>query len=133
MWFISRLVPGLTISFAARVWLAWAVLVIALATLIAGVRAFAKAQTTVDPRRPDASSCVVRNGIYRFTRNPMYLGMLLMLLSWALFLANSAAFLFLPVFVVFINRFQIEPEEHALREKFGEPYSAYLKSVRRWI
>jgi protein-S-isoprenylcysteine O-methyltransferase Ste14 len=133
MWMTSNLVPTLSFSFAGRDWFAWTVFVLALATMIAGVHAFSKAKTTVDPRHPETSTAVVANGVFRFTRNPMYLGMLLALLSWALFLSNVAAFLFLPLFVLFINRFQIRPEERALTAKFGEAYSAYRRSVRRWL
>jgi protein-S-isoprenylcysteine O-methyltransferase Ste14 len=133
MWVASNQLPALSFSFAGLVWLSWTVLVLALGTLTAGVHAFSKARTTVDPRHPESSSAVVANGVYRFTRNPMYLGMLLALLSWALFLSSVAAMLFLPVFVLFINRFQIRPEERALTAKFGEAYVSYLRSVRRWL
>lgn len=133
MWIAAKQIPTLSVTFAGQAWLAWTVLALALATLIAGVRAFSKARTTVDPRHPESSTAVVANGIYRFTRNPMYLGMLLALLSWALFLSNIVALVFLPLFVLFINRFQIRPEERALTAKFGEAYRSYVRSVRRWL
>ena len=133
MWIASKQIPTLSVTFAGRAWLAWTTLVLALVTLIAGVHAFSKARTTVDPRHPESSTAVVANGVYRFTRNPMYLGMLLALLSWALFLSNIAAVMFLPLFVLFINRFQIRPEERALTAKFGDAYRSYLRSVRRWL
>jgi protein-S-isoprenylcysteine O-methyltransferase Ste14 len=133
MWSTARLFPTLTASFTGRRWFASAVFAIAIAVLVAGVRAFAKANTTVNPHQPDTSSSVVTAGVYRFTRNPMYLGMLLALLSWAIVLSNAAAVVFLPLFVLFINRFQIRPEERALTAKFGDQYSAYLRTVRRWL
>jgi protein-S-isoprenylcysteine O-methyltransferase Ste14 len=133
MWATSRLLPALTFPVAGRLWLAGAVLALGLGTLVAGVLAFAKARTTVDPLHPDASTSVVTVGIYRLTRNPMYLGMLLALTSWSILLSNLAALVFLPAFVWFIDRFQIRPEERLLRRKFGEPYLSYLASVRRWI
>jgi len=133
MWGTAKLLPALTFPVAGRLWLAGAVLALGLATLVAGVLAFARARTTVDPLHPDASTSVVTVGIYRFTRNPMYLGMLLALTSWSILLSNAAALLFLPAFVLFINRFQIRPEERVLRVIFGEPYLAYLEKVRRWL
>jgi protein-S-isoprenylcysteine O-methyltransferase Ste14 len=75
----------------------------------------------------------VDSGIYRFTRNPMYLGMLLVLTAGAVYLGNLAAFAVLPVFVVCMNRLQICPEERFMQEKFGEAYRDYTARVRRWI
>ncbi len=100
---------------------------------LAGVVTFRRATTTVDPTRPDSASTLVTNGIYRTTRNPMYLGMLLILLGWAVWLAHPFSFLLLPLFVVYMNRFQIKPEERALRAKFGEAFNAYARAVRRWL
>jgi protein-S-isoprenylcysteine O-methyltransferase Ste14 len=75
----------------------------------------------------------VSGGIYRFTRNPMYLGRLLQLAGWAVFLSNALAALLLPVYVLYINRFQVQPEERALLERFGSEYAAYQQRVRRWL
>ena len=74
-----------------------------------------------------------RAGIYRLTRNPMYLGVLLLLLAWAIYLANVLTVLFLPAFVWYMGRYQIEPEEQALTSLFGPQYTAYAAQVRRWI
>lgn len=63
----------------------------------------------------------------------MYVGFLLMLAAWGVFLANVLSILLLPLFVVYLNQFQIIPEENALLVKFGDDYARYLKSVRRWI
>jgi protein-S-isoprenylcysteine O-methyltransferase Ste14 len=75
----------------------------------------------------------VDSGIYRFTRNPMYLGMLLVLTAGAVYLGNLAAFAVLPLFVLSMNRLQIRPEERFMREKFGDAYRDYAARVRRWI
>ncbi|HEV8366930.1 MAG TPA: isoprenylcysteine carboxylmethyltransferase family protein, partial [Pyrinomonadaceae bacterium] len=75
----------------------------------------------------------VSTGVYRFTRNPMYLGLLLTLLGWAAFLSNPASLLFVPIFVLYINRFQIKPEEQVLSSLFGAEYMAYKSRVRRWL
>lgn len=98
-----------------------------------GVAAFRRAGTTVNPMKPESSSSLVRSGIYSYTRNPMYLGFLLVLLAWALYLSHPAAFLFLPLYVLYMNRFQIEPEEQALASLFGEAFTTYASRVRRWL
>jgi protein-S-isoprenylcysteine O-methyltransferase Ste14 len=63
----------------------------------------------------------------------MYLGGLIMLIGWAIFLSNVLGFLFLPLYVLYINRFQIAPEERALTSLFGETYAAYHVRTRRWL
>lgn len=100
---------------------------------VAGVLAFKKNQTTVSPFTPERSSKLVVCGIYKLTRNPMYLGFFLALAGWAVLLSNLAAFVWLPVFVAYMNRFQIEPEERALKKHFAADYQAYMESVRRWL
>ncbi len=100
---------------------------------LAGVVRFRRAATTVNPTRPDNASSLVVSGIYRVTRNPMYLGMLLILTGWAVWLAHPFSLLMLPLFVVYLNRFQIRPEERALRAKFPEAFDTYARRVRRWL
>jgi protein-S-isoprenylcysteine O-methyltransferase Ste14 len=104
-----------------------------IAIALAGVVEFRRAHTTVDPTNPGKSTAVVSTGIYRRTRNPMYLGFLLLLVAWAVWLANAIAYAGPIVFWLYMNRFQIAPEERILRERFGAPYEAYLQSVRRWF
>jgi protein-S-isoprenylcysteine O-methyltransferase Ste14 len=99
---------------------------------LAGVLAFRRHRTTVNPMTPGKSSALVATGIYRLSRNPMYLGFLLLLGGWGVHLANAVALLWLPAFVVYMNRFQIQPEEQALTQRFGDQYLAYCRSVRRW-
>ena len=99
----------------------------------AGVSAFRRRDTTVNPMKPENAATIVTAGIYRVTRNPMYLGLAFVLLGWASYLANLAALLLLPVFVAYMTRFQIKPEERALQEKFGSSYADYTAAVRRWI
>jgi protein-S-isoprenylcysteine O-methyltransferase Ste14 len=94
---------------------------------------FWRAQTTPNPMKPSSASFLVTSGIYRFTRNPMYLGLALLLIGWALYLANVLAFLFLPAFTLYMNRFQIKPEERALTDRFGQTYLEYASRVNRWI
>lgn len=98
-----------------------------------GVWKFIRARTTIHPNQPEHSAVLVTTGIYRITRNPMYLGLLLMLAGGAVYLANGTAFVFLPGFVLCLNRWQIRPEERILREKFGGKFDEYARVVRRWL
>ncbi|HZF00092.1 MAG TPA: isoprenylcysteine carboxylmethyltransferase family protein [Planctomycetota bacterium] len=100
---------------------------------ILGVVAFRRARTTVNPMMPNTSSSLVMSGVYRITRNPMYLGFLLILLGWGAFLSNGPAFALLPFFVLYMSRFQIRPEERALESRFGGEFVSYRGRVRRWI
>lgn len=99
----------------------------------AGVIAFHKAETTVNPMTPEASSSIVQQGIYRHTRNPMYLGFLFVLVAWAVWLAAPWALLGPVLYVAWMTRFQILPEERALIERFGDDYRDYCRRTRRWI
>lgn len=94
---------------------------------------FRRARTTVNPTKPGSSSSLVPSGIYGRTRNPMHLGFLLILTGWAVCLATIVAFAFLPAFVLFMNRFQIAPEERALTSLLGEGFKAYCAEARRRI
>ena len=103
---------------------------VVLASGIVGLRA---ARTTVSPMRPDRSTVIVQSGIFHYTRNPIYLGLLLLLTAWAMRLWQPQSFVALPVFAAWIHRFQILPEERALRVKFGEAFDSYAGSTRRWL
>jgi protein-S-isoprenylcysteine O-methyltransferase Ste14 len=94
---------------------------------------FLEMRTTVNPMKPSSASSLVTSGIYRHTRNPMYLGMLFILVGWALYLANILTFLVLPAFILYMNQFQIKPEERALTARFGREYLEYMSQVHRWI
>ncbi|XZG69378.1 methyltransferase family protein [Chitinibacteraceae bacterium HSL-7] len=113
--------------------IAAAVALTGIAVALAGVRAFRAHKTTVNPMKPHDSSALVASGIYRHTRNPMYLGFLLVLVAWGIHLASWVALLMLPTFVAYMNRFQIIPEERALTARFGAAFAAYCQSVRRWL
>lgn len=98
-----------------------------------GVSEFRKTNTTLDPRFPERTSSLVTTGVYQISRNPMYLGFLLILIGWAFYLSHGFTFVFLPAFVCYINRFQIRPEENYMQSKFGDDYKRYTMSVRRWL
>jgi protein-S-isoprenylcysteine O-methyltransferase Ste14 len=100
---------------------------------VLGVLAFRRAGTTVDPMHPEQASALVVVGIYRITRNPMYLGLALMLLAWCVYLEVWAGLLIVALFILYMNRFQIVPEERALESRFGEDFRRYRQSVRRWL
>lgn len=94
---------------------------------------FFRAKTTVNPMRPEQASGLVTSGIYRFTRNPMYVGLLLLLIGFAILQGSLSALLLVPLFIVVLTRQQIIPEETILEAKFGHKYIDYKMSVRRWL
>ena len=132
MWCAASSVPVLDFRFPASFLSSASLALLGAVTCLSGVVSFRRAKTTVNPMRPDSTSSLVVAGIYKYTRNPMYLGFLLLLLGWATFLSNLAAFALLPAFVVYMNHFQIGPEERALRSLFPQEYHAYHATVRRW-
>jgi protein-S-isoprenylcysteine O-methyltransferase Ste14 len=133
MWFVAIELPSLTIALPWHQGLLVTIFGVGIFFLLAGLYEFQKAKTAVNPTRPDAASCVVSSGVYRISQNPMYVGFLLALTGWATFLAHLFPFLLLPVFVVYMNRFQISPEERVLSVKFGNEYDTYKQGVRRWL
>ncbi len=94
---------------------------------------FRRAKTTVDPRRPEQTRQLVTHGIYRVSRNPMYLALLLLVLAWSLLLAHALAFLGVPLCFFYLDRMPIRHEEQHLQRKFGPAYRNYQLRVRRWI
>jgi protein-S-isoprenylcysteine O-methyltransferase Ste14 len=108
--------------------------VVGLSFDLAGLLAFRASRTTVNPLRPERASALVTRGVYRITRNPMYVGMVFLLLAWGVYLAHWPALLLGPVaYVLYLTRFQIAPEERVLLGLFGEEYRAYMARVRRWL
>jgi protein-S-isoprenylcysteine O-methyltransferase Ste14 len=133
MFGVSSITPAATFVVPGRIGIAIGLALFAAAIALAGIAAFRANKTTVNPLNPSAASAVVSNGVYRFSRNPMYLGFLLALAAWAIYLSNALAALFLPAFVAYMNRFQIKPEERALLAQFGPAFLQYMAAVRRWI
>lgn len=133
MWCASSATPALDFRFPANLLSSASLALLGAVICLSGVVSFRCARTTVNPMKPDSTSSLVVSGIYKHTRNPMYLGFLLVLLGWATFLSNIAALALLPAFVVYMNHFQIRPEERALGSLFAQEYQAYLARVRRWI
>lgn len=133
MWLLSRLLPPVAASRELRFVLAGLVALAGLSFSVAGGQAFRRARTTVNPLRPENASSLITTGVYRVTRNPMYVGLMLVLLAWAILLASPLSLAGPVAFIAYIDRFQIQPEERILIEKFGPAYEAYRARVRRWI
>jgi len=133
MWGLSSFFPAFNAPSIATTAVGAIFLFIGIALAALGVLEFRKANTTVDPRFPEKSSQLVETAVYRISRNPMYLGFLLILSGWAFYLMNYMAFVLLPVFVVFMNTYQIKPEEKHMMQKFSKEFKAYAERVRRWI
>ena len=133
MWLISVLTSSARLYLPGSGLAATAVAICGSLICLAGVAQFRRSRTTVNPMTPEASSALVTHGIYRFTRNPMYLGFAIILLGWMIFLENPLTLAVVLAFVLYINRFQIEPEERALESTFGAEFKAYKLKTRRWI
>ena len=133
MWGIARLTPvvetGGTIGIAAAAALA----VVGLLFAAPAVLAFRRARTTINPVDINAASSLVTGGIFGVTRNPMYIGMLFVLLGWMVFLAAPWGVLGPVAFTLFITRFQIIPEERVMAVKFSTQYAEYRERTRRWL
>lgn len=132
-WQLKALFPQTSLSFAFQTQFAACFFVAGVAISLAGVYAFRVSHTTVNPTTPNGTTSIVTSGIYRYTRNPMYVGFGLALLAVVVHLGCLASCLVLPLYVVYMNRFQIRPEERMLLKKFGAPFAAYTCNVRRWL
>ena len=133
MWAIAAALPSLRFEIAHANWIAGGCAVFGVLIAGAGILAFRRAGTTANPMTPDASTALVTTGVYGWTRNPMYLGWLPISLGWAAYLDHPLSLLVVPLFVLYMTRLQIIPEERALRTKFGSQFDAYCQRVRRWL
>ena len=133
MYGVSKMVPALTFSLNGSTALAVALGVIGMSLGIMGVTQFRIAQTTPNPQALEQVSSLVTSGVYQYSRNPMYVGLVLILLGWAFYLSHLLAFVLLPIFILYMTHFQIQPEERMMAQKFGKTYQDYLNKVRRWI
>ncbi|HET9341021.1 MAG TPA: isoprenylcysteine carboxylmethyltransferase family protein [Casimicrobiaceae bacterium] len=130
---IASFTPTLDIDRMLRAAVAIVVAAAGLAVGLAGILAFRRATTTVNPMTPGNASSLVTGGIYRVTRNPMYVGVAIVLVAWAVFLASPWALVGVLAFAAYLTRFQIVPEEKALASRFGDAYASYAARVRRWL
>jgi len=132
-WGTSCLAPFLAFSGSWRLAFAGLFLAIGAIILVLAVRAFVRVRTTVNPLSPEEADTLVTNGLYRLSRNPMYLAMACLLVGVAFLIGNLAAFIGPVLFVCVMTELQIKPEERALHSKFGEAFLAYCRRTRRWI
>ncbi|WP_394750653.1 methyltransferase family protein [Spongiimicrobium salis] len=133
MYLVAKFLPVGDFQFTGQRYLIMALCIGVFLILISALFGFYKAKTSIDPREPSKASELVTGGVYKYSRNPMYLAMLLVLLAWGLWLGNAFNTILAAGFVSYMNAFQIMPEEKALTNKFGKSYIQYTKSVRRWF
>ncbi|AWL10706.1 uncharacterized protein HMF8227_00198 [Saliniradius amylolyticus] len=133
MYVISLFTPSVVVHPVLRFTAAAVIFITGSGISLSGVLAFRRSKTSVNPLSPDKASSLVETGIYRISRNPMYVGFLMMLLAWSIALANLYTLPACVVFFWYINRFQIPEEERALKAMFQQSYTAYTRRVRRWL
>jgi protein-S-isoprenylcysteine O-methyltransferase Ste14 len=133
MWGLSYGPPHWVLPEHWRIGAAITTALLGLSFSLSGVISFRRARTTISPIHPEHASHLVRTGIYRLTRNPMYVGLVLLLIGLGIYLQSYLALLVLPIFAVCITRFQIKPEERILLQRFGNDYAQYCREVRRWL
>ena len=133
MWLLDKYMP--VTHWASPSWQLVGWMVVALGVLIDlfSMGLFIRAGTSPNPFQPENASKLVSTGLYRLTRNPMYLGLLVLLTGWVIHLGSLTPLALLPLFVITLNAFQIKPEEQVLETIFGLEYTEYKKRVRRWI
>lgn len=133
MFYLADSFPQLHFTFSYVIPLM--LLLIALACIVGSLAlyGFHKHKTTIHPHTPEKTSTVVDTGVYAYSRNPMYFALILIQLALALYLGNIACFAVVPLFILYITRYQIKPEEEILTKRFPVAYQAYCKKVRRWL
>ena len=133
MWALDQKVQAGKFESALQAPVAGVLLIAGLLLTFVAIASLIAAKTTVNPLRPSRASSLVTTGIFGISRNPIYLGDLLVLAALAVWLGNVFNVVLLFLFVWTINRFQIIPEERALANLFGESYVAYCARIRRWL
>jgi len=133
MWAVAQFPPPVPMPRLVQLPVAALLLAAGVAVALGGVVSFRRARTTVNPLKPETTAALVVSGVYSFTRHPMYLGMVSVLLAWAVFLASPWSLAGPVLFALYITRFQIVPEERVLSGLFGESFAAYTRQVRRWL
>ncbi|WP_047042573.1 methyltransferase family protein [Vibrio mexicanus] len=130
---LSRMLPSANVDLPFAAVVALVCFVMSGVIGLAGVWEFRRAKTTVNPTKPENASLVVDTGVFAYTRNPMYVALLMLLIGLGYWLGNWASLLCPVLFVLYMNRFQIQPEERVLESLFGNDYIAFKQRVRRWI
>jgi protein-S-isoprenylcysteine O-methyltransferase Ste14 len=133
MWVIEKYLSVEFVEFNTPKWFMISTAITGILVIVLGVVQFYIKKTTVNPHKPEDSTSLVSSGIYRISRNPMYLGMLILLVFYGQYLGVGLVFLVFPIFIWYMNAFQIKPEEEMMIQLFGDEYKDYQKKVRRWI
>ena len=133
IWWMANYLPNIEIEFLPKVVIVSLLVAIGAFFDVSGLLKFRRARTTVNPLKPHTSSALVNTGVYRITRNPMYVGLVFILCGWCIYLNSPAALFGVLGFILYIHVFQILPEERALVTLFGEEFREYQSRVRRWL
>ena len=133
MWMLNENMAFGRIDVTYKTLLCYLLVAIGLIVDFLAVWQFRRLKTTVNPLKPSKASTLATTGIYQFSRNPMYLGNLIFLSAWLIWLGLPFNVVFLAVYVSYMNRFQIKVEERILEGLFGADYNAYCAHVRRWV
>ena len=133
MWLLDSFLPVTEMIPSPWNRLGYLFILLALLTDGTSLMQFFRSQTTMNPVRPEKAKNLVTTGMYQITRNPMYVGLLFLLIGWGFLLGSFSPFLLLPIFIFLITTQQIIPEERILEEKFGQQYRDYKESVNRWF
>jgi protein-S-isoprenylcysteine O-methyltransferase Ste14 len=133
MWHISGFTPTIDIARPLHITISILIAAAGIVFDLSGIYAVWRARTTILPWVPHNTTVLVTRGVYRITRNPMYLGLALLLLAWSIYLAAPFALTGIALFILYMNHFQIVPEERIMQAKFGSEFEAYRQGVRRWV
>ncbi|MGI9271948.1 MAG: methyltransferase family protein [Woeseiaceae bacterium] len=133
MWFVAKSEFAYPVSIPYALIIAIVIAVIGVSIAVLALRRFSAAETTVNPLKPDTATSLVQSGIFSKSRNPMYVGLVMDLVAWSVWLQSLGNIVLLLVFIVVLNEWQIKPEEAAMRKLFGDEYADYCKKVRRWL
>lgn len=133
IWWMADYLPTIEIEYIPKVAIVSMLLAIGLVFDLSGLLIFRRARTTVNPIKLDTTSALVNTGVYKITRNPMYVGLAFVLSAWCMYLNSPISMIGVAGFIFYINAFQILPEERMLATLFGEEYLEYQSRVRRWL
>ena len=133
MWLLARTDFAYPFDFGYPLLAASIFVLLGAGIAVSAVREFRRVHTTVNPMRPENATTLVDTGVFAFSRNPMYLGLALLLVGWGTWLGSAGSFAVIVLFVLAMTVLQIKPEENALAQIFGDDYVKYCQRVRRWI
>lgn len=133
MYFVSPILPDIRIERSISLFIGVLITLIGVVFGLFGVYEFVKNNTTVDPTNPEKTSSLVTSGVLKISRNPMYVAMAFFLFGFSFLLSSLLTVFLVSVFFVYMNRFQIEPEERIMSQKFGDEFLRYKENVRRWL